>query len=112
MSKYILQPILRACELREKGLSYAQIGRMVRMHPASVLEYCQANGALPPKPAPLKAAVTFTPEMDAQLIEMRRNGETVADIVRATGRADKSIRNRLRALAFNEAKIEAAGEAA
>jgi transcriptional regulator len=108
MTKYSQQQIIEACELREQGLTYAAIGRRVGMNPASVLEYCQMHGAVAPNCTKQWAAPTFDADVDAEIVRLRQSGMGQSKIARTVNRPLKSVRNRLRSLAFNEAKAEAA----
>lgn len=107
MAKYTEKQIIEACELRETGLSYRQISARTGMHHASVLEYCQSRGAVWPKAYRPKGATTFNSELDARITALSMQGLTSSKIHKIVGRPDKSVRNRLRALAFNEARLEA-----
>lgn len=111
MAKYTHDQIDRACELREQGLTYGRIAELVGMHPASVLEYCQANGAIAPKQirTGVQGRLKVTSDEARRLTELRAAGLGPSQIARLIGWSEKAVRNRLRSLAFRQAVAEERG---
>ncbi|MHA6692531.1 terminase gpP N-terminus-related DNA-binding protein [Devosia sp. A449] len=108
MNKYSEKQIIEACELRERGWTYPRIAKKIGMHQASVLEYCQKNGAVSPNCTAVHPAKTFTLEQDAQIIALRQAGHGTSSIARQLGRPVPSVQHRLHAVPSNQAKLEVA----
>ena len=103
--------------MRERGLSYAQIGRSVGMSPSAVSWHCLRLGVDPPKPSPLRphyhllcsevrrgnhVVRAFTPDEDARLVELAKRGLSNTAIAREIGRKWNSVAGRLMTLARRE----------
>lgn len=115
--------IQRIVELREKGLSLGQIALKVGSHTETVYYHCLRLGAESPRnkgktwdkikgPEVIvrgnHVVRRFTPQEDARLLRLERKGLNNADIARAIGRANSSVRNRLSTLARHQARKEQA----
>ena len=112
--------IIKACELREGGLSVGQIS--VRMGiPRSTIEWhCIKAGAEPPRiqqqhynPRPLRyrhglPVRMFSEAEDLQLSGLEAAGMRLCDMAAKLGRHPSSIRNRLMLLARQQARRERA----
>lgn len=114
------------CQMREAGRSYRQIAMRFGFSPGAVAWICLRDGAEPPNPRPLTQTAPgkpvmqrgghvvrrFTPQEDAQILQMEADGARMCDIAAALNRRQNSIRGRLMTLARQEARRELAGMAA
>lgn len=112
-AKYSPSQILQAAELRERGLTFRNIAKKTGMTFSSAVWHCRRQGATHPtktfkrpinKPAvrnghPVRP---FTPEEDAQLLDLSLQGLNNSQISAALARPNASIRNRLVTLALRE----------
>jgi IS30 family transposase len=111
----------RIAELREKGLSYGNIGRRIGCSPSTACWHCLRLGAEPPKcswplwdqpkgPLVLQRGNhmvrRFTAEEDTQLRVLVVAGIGIAEIGRQMNRRTNSIIGRLRALARRDEREE------
>lgn len=113
----------RMAEMRERGLSYGQIGRLLNMSPGAVSWHClrlgvespkPLKGHFNPKPGPTvmkrgnHVVRRFTPAEDRMLLEMEMEGIKRSEICKALGRSNNSVLGRLMTLARRDARAEAA----
>lgn len=112
----------RMAEMRERGLSCAQIGILLGCSTELVSWTCLKLGADPPNAKPLRDCIVgpavmargdhlvrrFTPDDDALLIGLESEGLNPSQIGRRMGRAPNSVRGRLMTLARREARRELA----
>lgn len=112
----------RAIALRERGWSLRRIAELIgACSPQALSWHFLARAVDPPKPAALRVDFhlrcpvmkrgahvmrAFTPDDDARLIELERQGATVSAIGRALGRKPNSIKGRLMTLARREERAE------
>lgn len=100
-------------EMRERGASYAVIGRKLGRSEKAVSWHCLRLGVDPPEPPPLRpdwhlrcpVAVrgnhrvrAFTPDEDRRLLEMEAQGLGYSEIGRALGRKPNSVKGRVMTL--------------
>lgn len=112
----------RIVEMRERGCTYEQIGRAIGCSAKAVSWHCLKLAIDPPKPRPLRpdyhlqrpivkrgnhVVRAFTPEEDARLIALERQGMSTNAIARALGRRWNSVRGRLMTLARREERAGA-----
>lgn len=116
------EQIERAIAMREKVRSLECIGRAIGCS-GKVLSWHFLKWAVdPPKPAPLRLDYhlrcptmkrgnhivrAYTPEDDATLLELERQGWTDSQIGRALNRRPNSVRGRLMTLAWREERAAA-----
>ncbi|HEY8136234.1 MAG TPA: helix-turn-helix domain-containing protein [Methylocystis sp.] len=107
--------------LRERGWSYVRIGKKLNMSSSAISYHCLRLAAEPPKPAKCWDGVRgpatmvrngfvlrrFTPEEDARLLELEREGKKVSQIAKALGRHRNSIQGRLMTLARRQERASA-----
>jgi DNA-binding CsgD family transcriptional regulator len=111
----------RIAEMRERGLSYAQIARKFDCSAKAITWHCLRMGVEPPKrtvlqpqgangPAVVKrgdhVVRRFTAAEDALLLQLEGDGVIIAEIARRLDRRANSIRGRLYTLARYEARRE------
>lgn len=120
------EQIDRVAAMRERGLSYAQISRImasqgVEVGVSTIQWQCFRVGAYPPPSAFSgtagkartyerngKAVLPFTPEEDARLVHLEAKGLGMTEVARRMGRPRSSCIARLMRLARYEALQEAA----
>jgi hypothetical protein len=119
------QQLEKIAAMRERGWSYKRIGNAIGMSPGAVSWYCLREAIEPPKPSKCRDQIVgpavvkrgdhvvrrFTPEEDATLLRLSKEGKSNRALVRLMGRSDSSIRGRLMCLARREergAAMEAA----
>jgi len=94
-------------DMRHRGLSYGQISNAVGIPPETVQYYCYEHGIIGPNDFP-RISKKYPPEVDALILKLRKDGETVAAIARLVEKPRTSVRSRLRTLARHEMLLEAA----
>lgn len=102
-------------EMRERGLTYAQIARRFNVSTSAVQYHCLEQGAVHPQ-RPLKRRPNqkivrgrpFTTEEDERMLELSRRGMTPYRIAKTIGRPNNSVRTRLLVMALAEEAEEAA----
>jgi len=106
----------RMAEMRERGLSYAQIAAQftsegTAIKPVTIRWQCLRLGAFPPGKTHPNVGVPcsprgrpFTPEEDALLLEMDRAGYRRAEIARTLKRKHNSVVGRFYTLARIDAQ--------
>lgn len=112
----------RIAAMRERGLTSGQIARELDCGIKTVEWHCLKLAVDPPNPKPLRlnhhlrnpvvrrghhVVRAFTPDEDARLVALRLEGRRLADIARALGRKENSIRGRLMTLARREERVGA-----
>jgi hypothetical protein len=107
-------------EMRGRGCSYEQIGRKIGCSSSAVSWHCLRLAIDPPKPralklnyhlvAPMKRGNhivrPYSPEEDAKIVALERQGKSDTEIGRELGRKANSIRGRLMTLARREERAE------
>lgn len=120
--KYSDEELNQAAEMRERGLSFRQIGHKLGMSPSAVSWHCLRLGADSPNTlgridTPKGPMVVsrlghtvrrFSDAEDERMLAMEADGARVCDMARALDRTPQSIRGRLMTLARREARMEAA----
>lgn len=115
-----------AVEKREAGWSHERIARAIDRSAGAVAWHCLALAADPPNARPIDKTIRgplvvmrsgkpvrrYTPEDDAQLLELALAGNTHSQIGRVMKRRPNSIKGRLMTLARHEARAEKLSEAA
>jgi DNA-directed RNA polymerase specialized sigma24 family protein len=94
-------------DMRERGLSYGQIANKVGLCVNTVQYYCYEHGIVGPNDFP-RVSKKYPPEIDALILKLRKEGESVSGIARIVQRPRTSVRSRLRTLARHELLAEAA----
>lgn len=94
-------------EMRERGLSYAQIANKFGITANMVTYYCHEHGVVGPNDF-ARPSKKYPPEIDARILEMREAGIGYRDIARDLDMPETSARNRMRAMARHELLKEAA----
>lgn len=111
--KYSDELLEQAAEMRERGLSYAQIGRDLGMSIGAVSWHCLRLGADSPNTrsntqAPASPMVMargnhvvrrFSEDEDRRLLELESQGLRICEIARLMNRKPNSLRGRLMTLA-------------
>jgi DNA-directed RNA polymerase specialized sigma24 family protein len=87
--------------MRERGLSYGQISNALGININTVQYYCYEHGIYGPNDF-ARGSKKYPPEIDALIMRLRINGESVSHIARIVGRPRTSVRSRLRTLARHE----------
>jgi hypothetical protein len=96
-----------ACELRERGLSYAQISRTVGRCESWVQTACLIGGAFPPGVSgPQRRRGKTSDETIGQILEMRRDGFQVGQIARRFGLCHSTVSHHLAAQAARDEAME------
>ena len=110
----------RICEMRERGLSYGQIGIAVGCKPGTVNWHCLRLAIESPRQSKIGLRRTtiyrrdgvivraFSPSDDRKILSLSLQGVKASDIAERLDRATSSIRNRLMTLARIDARRELA----
>ncbi len=111
----------RMVTMREKGYGYAVIAQEIGCSVGSISWHCARLGVEHPKSRwPLQRAVqkpysyhrrngivrAFSEEEDVELLRLREDGHTLAEICRRLGRRHNSVMGRLHSLARRAAREE------
>lgn len=121
MSKLTPEQTLQIAELRERGWSYGRLARKFGVTDGAIHYHCLKQGALSPRsrgrlhvagepPITRRNGTVqrrFTPDEDARIQSLSRQGMKPAKIAERVGRAPTSVRMRLLALALHEEMAEA-----
>lgn len=121
--KYTDEQLDKAAEMRERGLSHAQIGKALGMSRGCVSWHCLRLGADSPKtcnspftdnrPMVMRrnghVLQRFTEDEDRQLLKLEASGISIAQISRSLGRKPNSVKGRLMTLARRESRSEKVG---
>lgn len=88
-------------EMRERGLSYRQIRNATGINVNTLQYWCYEHGIIGPNDFP-RVSKKYPPEVDAEILRLRMEGETVSGIARILCRPRTSVRSRLRTLARHD----------
>jgi DNA-directed RNA polymerase specialized sigma24 family protein len=88
-------------DMRERGLSYGQISNALGLNINTVQYYCYEHGIFGPDDF-ARGSKKYPPEIDALILQLRRDGESVSEIARIVHRPRTSVRSRLRTLARHD----------
>ena len=127
--RYSNDTIASAARMRERGMTFGQIGKKLGMSPSAVSWHCLRLGADSPNcqhnvartkgPMEVKrgnhVVRRFTDAEDAELLRREAAGERISEIARALGRRHNSITGRLMTLARRQERqklLEQAGKGA
>ncbi|ASK88501.1 hypothetical protein [Sphingorhabdus sp. SMR4y] len=94
-------------EMRERGLSYRQIGNKLGISHNMVCHYCHEHGIVGPNDFS-RPSKKYPPEIDAHILQMREQGIGYRQIAAELDAPETSIRNRMRTMARRELLEEAA----
>ncbi len=94
-------------QMRERGLSLAQIGNKLGLHPNTVQYYCHEHGIVGPNDF-ARPSKKYPPEVDAKIIEYREQGVSFEQISRIMDMPPTTVRNRMRTVARHQMLVEAA----
>lgn len=108
MTKLSQEQVGELAELRERGWSYARLAARYGVSSAAIHYRCLTAGALSPRSQGLRAGDDrkplqgfgglrhpFSPEEDARLLRLARQGEKMHRIAELMGRPRTSVRIRL-----------------
>lgn len=106
-------------EMRERGLTYTQIGRRFGLSAQAIRWQCLRVGADHPKGANVKPSTQpmvtmrnghpvrrFTPEEDALLLSGKAEGRSNTEIARQLDRRPNSVLGRLMTIGMNDDRAE------
>ena len=87
--------------MRMCGLSYGQISQKLGLNINTVQYYCYEHGIAGPNDFG-RVSKKYPPEVDAVILRLRMEGETISQIARIVNRPRTSVRSRLRTLARHD----------
>lgn len=125
MAKLTEEGAARLERLRQRGWSYASIGREVGLSASAVHYQCLIRGLVSPNqrgktgckgPAEMtyrdgRQMRRFTPEDETRMLELEAQGLSVGQIAKAMGRAQTSVRIKLLMLAHRQEVLAEAAAA-
>ncbi len=88
-------------DMRHRGLSFGQISNKLGININTIQYYCYEHGISGPDDF-MRVSKKYPPEIDALILKLRMDGESVSAIARFVQRPRTSIRSRLRTLARHE----------
>ena len=87
--------------MRLRGLSYGQISQKLGLNINTVQYYCYEHGIAGPNDF-ARISKKYPPEIDAVILRLRMEGESISEIARIVCKPRTSVRSRLRTLARHE----------
>lgn len=87
--------------MRERGLSYGQISNKLGVNINTLQYYAYEHGLSSPSDH-ARVSKKFPPEVDAVILRLRMEGESISAIARFVHRPRTSVRSRLRTLARHD----------
>lgn len=88
-------------DMRERGLSYGQVSNALGININTVQYWCYEHGIIGPNDFP-RVSKKYPPEIDALILQLRCDGESISSIARIVHRPRTSVRSRLRTLARHD----------
>jgi hypothetical protein len=93
--------------MRARGWSFQRIGNALGLNVNTVQYWCYEHGISGPNDRAM-VSKKYPPEIDALILQLRMEGESISQIARIVHRPRTSVRSRLRTLARHEELQEAA----